>query len=111
MDYTGLKFWLDLLEFIAVSGISLYLYISRKHQVTVDRLEAFRDEVDRRLEAHGNRLTRVEESISHGPTHDDVAHVHRRLDDVGQKLADLAGEFRAVRRTLELISQHMLDRH
>lgn len=59
--------------------------------------------VERHAE-HGERLVALEQNTSA----DDIRHIYKRIDELAQSLSSLAGEFRGVNRTLQLIQEHLL---
>ncbi|WP_027366946.1 DUF2730 family protein [Desulfocurvibacter africanus] len=56
------------------------------------------------------RLSRVESDSSHAPRHGDLSKIYERLNAVAGTVADQGGELRAIRRSLDLINQHLLNK-
>ncbi len=66
-------------------------------------------EIESRLSNHRERLVKLETAIDRGPTHEDLGEVHDRITEIGQNVSSLAGEFKSVSRTLELIHSFLLN--
>lgn len=66
------------------------------------------DEIDRRLDNHAERVTRIEATTANSPTHDDLAALHKRIDKVASAIDGLQGEFKGASHTLQLIHSYLL---
>jgi chromosome segregation ATPase len=66
-------------------------------------------EIESRLSNHRERLVKLETAVDKGPTHEDLGEVHERITEIGQNVSSLAGEFKSVSRTLELIHSFLLN--
>lgn len=97
------KWWLDLVQSVAMAAITIWMW-------TATRRAAQKRDVDEKLATLHDRVTVAEQRIAHGPNHEDLERIHHRLDNVSENLSRIAGEFKAVRRQLELINQHLLER-
>lgn len=104
MDHELLKFWFDVVQSFAMGGITLWMWAA-------NRRAARKAEVDEKLAKLNDRVTVAEGRIESAPDHDDLKRIYDRMDDVSGELKSLVGEFQGVRRTLELLHQHLLDRH
>lgn len=68
-----------------------------------------KEALDAKLGAHSDRLTALETSIKHGPTHDDLKRIHTRLDKVCEDFSALSGELKGKGHTLDLIHEFLLN--
>ena len=68
----------------------------------------WRARVDERLGDMDGRLADIERR--RGPTHEDMRRIYERLDVSGQTMAEIRGEVGGLRRAIDMIHQHLLDR-
>lgn len=116
MDYTAIKFWFDVTQFLLTGGIAFYVYISNKQRVTNERLGKFEEDVDVRIDDHATRLARVEETIRHLPINKDIDGVREMVARVGGDVKGLTAEVaglrelvRPMQRTIELVNEYLLN--
>lgn len=83
-------------------GAVVWLALSARNKVSKDALDA-------KLAAHADRLTVLETSQKHGPTHDDLKRIHARLDKVCEDFSSLSGELKGKGHTLDLIHEFLLS--
>jgi hypothetical protein len=107
--YEALRFWLEVAQMLATGVLGLYVWISNKSRVNTERIERLENAIDARLDTHVERLVKVESAVRFGPSHQDLTHIHQRMDETAAAMNSLAGEFRAVRGTLDLIHQYLLN--
>lgn len=132
LDYDALDFWLKAANLFATALIGTYLYLSRRHTVTNERISKLEDATaaqilkvesilaakiaamerrnDDRMDNFAERIARLEQDQRHAPTHDDLKRIHSRLDDASRELAALSGQFEGATRTLALIHDHLMNR-
>ena len=101
MDYEAAKFWFDIAQTLVMAAITLWMWAS-------NRRAARKSEVDERLSTIADRVTVAEQKIAHAPDDQDLERIYDRMERVSGELKVLVGEFQAVRRTLELMHEHML---
>lgn len=65
-------------------------------------------EIDKQLSDHRERIGRLEKASEVGPTHEDLADLHERMNGIAEDVSSLSGEFKGARRTLELIHSFLL---
>lgn len=109
IDYSVLRFWFDVLQFLLTGGVGFYVYLSNRHRVTNSRIRELERDMDQRLDDHHQRLARVEEHVKHLPTHADIGAVHERLNAIHGELRSLAGVVSALNRSLHLVNEHLLN--
>lgn len=103
MDYEAAKFWFDAAQTLVMAGITIWMWAS-------NRRAARKSEVDSQLTTLANRVTIAEQQIAHAPDDTDLERIYDRMNQVSGEVKGLVGEFQAVRRTLELMHEHMLSR-
>lgn len=66
-------------------------------------------DLDRLVADHRERIGKLEATVNQGPTHEDLAGLHERINDLGASVSTLAGEFKGANHTLELIHSFLLN--
>lgn len=97
---------LGVANFLLTWGVALYMYLSNKNKATNARIDALETKVTASIIDHGNRLTKVEG----GPTHQDLALLHEKTNDVGKKVSELTGTVNGMNRLLTSIDDHLRRR-
>lgn len=110
MDYSAAKFWFDVIQTVLIGVIGLQNWLGKRQAVTEATIDRLENDLDSKLDAQSERLTRVEQDLHHVPDHNDFKRVHQRLDNVNGELKELKGEFHSVRRTLEMIHNYLMDK-
>lgn len=103
MDYEAAKFWFDAAQTLVMAAITIWMWAA-------NRRAARKSEVDERLAGLADRVTIAEQKIAHAPDDEDLERIYDRMEQVSGELKVLVGEFQAVRRTLELMHEHLLSR-
>lgn len=108
MNYDAIKIWVEVALFLIQGGFSIWVWLFIRGDKTNDRITTLGDEVDKRLDDHGNRLATLEGKVAAAPTHDDLSGIHDRITEVVKLQERMAGEFQVVKGTLNMIHQHLL---
>lgn len=103
MDMELIKFGFQVLQFLLLGGISIYVYISNRDRVTNSRISQMETGIDNRLDGQGERIAKLESASSHAINHVDLGEVYKRISAVDQRLSHLEGENKAQSDTLRLI--------
>ena len=111
MDYSAWQFWMDQLHWILGIAVLVYGWLVARMQKLSARIRALEEATDKRLDDHGERLARNEAALTHAPTREDLGRIHKRIDEVGASVARIEGAETAARAQLDLIHQHLLERH
>lgn len=85
--------------------------IARNHQVLLDNDEQINqqhDDLQRLMQKHHDDMVNVQATIKHMPTHQDLATIHRRMDDMNAKLQTISGRAEESTKTLRLIHEFLL---
>jgi hypothetical protein len=110
MDYSAAKFWFDVVQTVLIAVIGLQNWFGKRHAATEADIKALKNDIDSKLNAQAERLTRVEQDLEHVPGKEDFFRVHERLDKVAGDLAGLTGEFHACTKLLQTIHQYLMDK-
>lgn len=107
-NYSAWRFWLDIFQLLITGAIGFYVWISNNQRVTSKRIGILESEIDHRLDGHESRLSAVEATCQLAPNHNDLNQVYERINAVSDGMNNLAGEMKAMRRSVDLIHQHLL---
>lgn len=120
MDAKDLQTWLQITNTVVIWFAALYTYFANRNRVTNERisslqgtlqarLDGIKGDADVRLDAHAERLARVERDLQHAPSHDDLKRIHSRMDDLAGAVKGIEGEFKGANNTLHLIHSYLLQ--
>lgn len=102
MSYDAIKIWVDVAQFLITGAIGVYIYFVNRGDATNERITNMAEDYDERLDDHQGRISRVEETLRHMPTHDD-------LDVLKQDVSALKAETRGQTQLLERL-EHTVGR-
>lgn len=103
MDYEAWKFWFTVGQTLATGVLTLWLW-------AVNRRTVRRAELDAKMAALDHRVTIVEQDVRHGPSHADIKELSHRIEELHGDLKELGGGVTGIRRAVDLMNQHLLDR-
>jgi hypothetical protein len=120
MEPKDIQLWMSIINTLVIWAAAIYTFLANRNRVTNERItslqgsltrniDSLRADVDRRLDTHAERLTRVESDLKHAPTDEDIKRLHARIDDMAGSLGELSGEFKGANHTLQLIHAYMLQ--
>jgi hypothetical protein len=114
--FEWIKFAVDIGQFVLMGGIGFYVYISNKNDTTNSSINRLREESDKRLDNHADRISKLEGLVENMPTHDDLGELHTRINKVSEQSASLIEKtdgqteiLRAMRETVRDIQKFLLD--
>lgn len=103
MDIELAKFLFQVLTFLMTASVGVYVYLSNKDKVTNDRIGKLEEDLDKKLDGHGERIAKLEASSESAPNHADIAKVYDSLNTLAATVNQLVGENRGQSDTLKLI--------
>lgn len=98
-----IQFGFQVLQFLLLGGISIYVYISNRDRVTNARITQMETGTDNRLDGQGERIAKLESASNHALGLPDLDHVYKRITEVDQRLSHLQGENKSQSDTLRMI--------
>lgn len=104
-----IKFGFQVLQFLITGALGFYVYMSNKDKVTNDRIGSLETEIDKKIDSHSERLARVEALTEKAPTHEDLARVYEKVNQVSACVNRLEGEFAGVSRVVNLIHETLME--
>lgn len=82
MDYSELKLYLDLAQWIATILLGVFVWIDKRRKDNTDKIDALK----LGQEKLNHRLVKVEEHARHAPTHEDITALREQNASTQSKL-------------------------
>ena len=105
MDIETAKFLFQIAQFVLTCGVGFYVYMSSKDNVTNDRITVLQDDLDDKLDHHGERIARLEQ----GPRQSDLNDLHDRVTGVATALSEMRGEMKGMNSMLGTIDRYLRE--
>lgn len=116
-DYESAKLWLEILRWLAIIALGVWGYLRTKDNDNASAVKHVADELALFIKVSGdanveqnNRLTIMEETVKHLPT-------HKEQSDLREEVATLTSDVSGMKRLLErvehqtnLIHDHLLNK-
>jgi len=100
----------EIFHFVFDASVALYVYIMRRNSVTMERVNNLEKNAGDRFESNTDRLARLETTIQHAVKPDDLAEIYAEMRHLSHDVATMAGEIGAIKNTMTMINQHLIDR-
>jgi N-glycosylase/DNA lyase len=117
MDYKAAAFYLDVLQWLSIGLIAVWGYIRSKDSdnnraisKVANELADFIESSRAANEDQNNRLTMLQEKVSHLPTEQDVAHLSNDMSSVKAQINGMASLLSRVEHQTNLIHDHLLNK-
>jgi hypothetical protein len=111
------RFYFQAIQFVGTILLGVYVWLSNRHRVTVDKIEAVKAENSKglekartRMDGHDTRLTCIETEIRALPKGTDIAALSNRLAVQNALLKYLAGRLKGIGRAVDLINEHLINK-
>ena len=99
MDFAQLTPYLVAANFVLTWGIGFYAHLLSKNKTLTERMEA-----------HADRLTRLESASVNAPTHADLAKVYEKLNRVAESSSRMEGQLDGIDATQRLILNRITEK-
>lgn len=117
VDYKAAAFYLDVLQWLSIGVIAVWGYIRSKDNDNNRAISKVANELAEFIESsrsanedQNNRLTMLQEKVSHLPTEQDVAHLSNDMSSVKAQIAGMASLLSRVEHQTNLIHDHLLNK-
>ncbi|WP_310614040.1 DUF2730 family protein [Limnohabitans sp.] len=117
IDYTAAKFWLDVAQWIGMGLITVWVFLRTKDkdndqavQGVNTKLTDFIATSNTQACATNERLTRLEERISHMPTNDELSDLEGKVESLRASVEGMSELLRRVEHQTNIIHEHLLSR-
>jgi len=101
------KFWTfvwNVIQTIILAFIGIYTWIVNRSKANRDAIDVIDKQAIKILE----RVTLLENDMSHIPSHKDLGDLHEKLNDVSAAVNNMEGTIKSLNNTLSLINQHLI---
>lgn len=105
VDYTMLRFVLDLIQIGGVVGLGIYTWFvnrTKSNRQDINALHARLQQVERNHDV-------LQSQVEHAPTHYDLGKVYEQLNGVANTLSELTGQLGAVNHQLSMVHEYLLN--
>lgn len=116
IDYSGARFWMDILQLIGFAALALYTHITSRSKANRAAINALREDIEKDVDAAVERVIRgerhldvLESRMNNAPTHADLGRVYARLNTVAAHMERLSGQMGAVAHQLQLVNEYLLN--
>lgn len=110
MDLAELRLYVDVVQWCITAVMGVALYAMRSYRGTVDELQQQSAALGSSCRLLDSRLTRVEVAIEHAPSRRDIEQLSRRIETLHGDLGRVAGGLEGIRRAVDLLNEHLLNR-
>lgn len=97
---------IDAIQTVGLFVIAIYGFGIRKAVNNLKKL----DELDLEVEGVDKRLTAIEHTAKHAPTHTDLAAIYSRINLLAERQSETNGTLSGIQRGLDRVEEHLLNR-
>lgn len=132
LDYTALRFWMDVFQLVATAAIGVYVWWDKhrtkvnerfaaieewqeQHEPKITALTDAEDDRDASCNRHKERTSKLEidqreiqSDIRHLPGKRDIDNLTGQISALNAKLGQLDGRLTGINRAVDLMNQHLL---
>ncbi|MCD1597877.1 DUF2730 family protein [Rheinheimera aquimaris] len=103
-NYTGLRFWFDMLQLLFTCGLALWVYISRAPRENKQAIA----ELEARLKKSEAEQEKLQVRLEYLPTKEELHQMGKELSGLASKLDSSAGRMKAIENKLDLLIENEL---
>lgn len=92
MNIETIQLVLTTINMIGTGAVYLYVHIQSRQRVTEDRLRRLADDIDDRLDGHGQRLAKLEQARQGEVNHDHLAELWQAFRSTQALLSEIKGK-------------------
>ena len=97
---------IDAIQTIGLFIVAIYGWGIRKAMNNLRELQKLDSEVD----SMTARVTAMEHTIRHAPTHTDLAAIYNRINLMAERQSEMNGTLTGIQRGLDRVEEHLLNR-
>ena len=97
---------IDAIQTVGLFVIAIYGFGIRKAVNNLKKL----DELDLEVGVVDKRLTAIEHTAKHAPTHTDLAAIYSRINLLAERQSEMVGSLTGIQRGLDRVEEHLLNR-
>ena len=104
-DYTAMRFWFDLGQYLITIAIGVYVWLGNKVNAKSKEVLCVKQDVS----VINERVTRLESEVGHALSLEDLGSVHERINDISDQVANLSGKMDGVKGAMDMIQKHLIS--
>lgn|GEM_PF-6835989 len=101
-DYASAKFWADIGQWIFNALVATYLWINRRHNETLDKIESACEKIDE----HERDISLLK---SH-PSHDQSGRMVEQIERMSGEISEIKGRLTGINRAVDLMNEYLIKR-
>lgn len=105
IDYKAWSFYLSVLNTLAVLGTVIYVHVMNKQKVNAIAIE----EANQNHRLLATRVVKMEKTLEHMPSHDDIKALDRRISELAQLVTRMDGVVGQMNRTINRVDDYLLN--
>jgi len=100
-----MRFWFDVGQYGLTLAIGVYVWLGNRFNAKTREVKGVQQDVT----AMAERVTKLETNMAHALSHEDLAAVYDRINDVAEEVAGLSGKMDGVKGAVEMIQEYLLN--
>ncbi|RMF14196.1 MAG: hypothetical protein D6761_09870 [Candidatus Dadabacteria bacterium] len=109
MNYDAAKFWFEVVVFLFNVSLWIYVWRSNKDKATNEKIEALERKHNDELKRLTDSLSEMDKRLVLAIGKSELEPIYDRLRGIGESFSEMAGEFKGVKRQLELIQEALIN--
>lgn len=108
MNITDPRFWLDMVQWLITLLLAFTVWLRKPGHDAGMAVDMLRNDLDKRMQGHSERLTDIEAHMEHMPTSAELEELKGTLKETSQRVAGIADGLGTMRQTLSRIETFLL---
>lgn len=105
LDYKAWSFFLSAVNSFGVLGTIIYVHLTSKQKANAASIE----QTNQNHNTLTTRVVRVEKTLEHMPSHDDIKALDRRISELAQLVTRMDGVMGQMNRTIIRVDDYLLN--
>lgn len=97
---------IDAIQTIGLFVLGIYSVAIRKAMTGLKEVQV----IDTAVQGVDKRLTAIEHTTRHAPTHADLAAIYSRINLLAERQSEMVGSLSGIQRGLDRVEEHLLNR-
>jgi hypothetical protein len=117
--YAAWQFWFSVGTYAATVGVGIYVWFSNRQKATskavadlgkhvAQQVNDIDKQINGRVDRNEDRITRVEVTMEHLPTHKDISKISTRIEAMHGEISRMSGSLVGLNRAVDLMNEHLL---
>tara|TARA_E500000318_G_scaffold46673_4_gene43998 strand:+ start:13519 stop:13887 length:369 start_codon:yes stop_codon:yes gene_type:complete len=106
-EWTDPKVLIEVIQILATIGLGVFVWFRDKNRATQSAVNSLAEKTDRRLDGHGERISRLEGASLNAPTRDQVGKMEVSITAVEGDLKGLSSTVNGMAKQMETMGAHL----